>query len=168
MPGGLVQRVPVGLLNILGSVTSGENPRILADDVQACLELIQFYGLTQRTILTAANAALAEGTNVGIALPVATWSVLFGVEFNVVKTATLTALRGSISLVRGTSGASIGVYSEELGPFGATETGTARMMWWAPYPLLMPPGSSILARPDIVGTDANVNAAVLCEIGILG
>jgi len=159
--------VPVGLLNVLNSVTSGDNPRILRDEVQGVLELLQFYGLNQRQVLVTINAALTEGTPLSQVLP-NSWCVLFGVEIQIIKTATLTALRGSISLSRAAQGAAIAVKSEDLGPFGATETGTARMAYQCPYPLLMPPLSTVISRADIIGTDANVNATLSVEVGVLG
>lgn len=165
MPG-LVQRVPAGLLQVLNSVSQGENPRLLADDVQGVLELLQFYGLSQRQILQNQNAALTAGTPLGVNLP-NSWCVFYGADIRIAKTATLTALRGSISLLR-TSGSSLVLASADLGPYGATQVGNASVPFWAPYPMLIPPGGVILSRADIIGTDASVNATLTVEVGVLG
>lgn len=161
-----IQRVPSGLSAVL-STFGGTTPRLVAPEIHGSLELLQYYGLSQRQSLTATNAALAEGGTLPITLPTGVWCVLFGAEVNIVKTGTMTALRASLALVRG-GGSSFSIASEELGPFGATETGTARMAFVAPYPMLLPPGSSIFCRPDIIGTDANASVGIIVEIGVLG
>jgi hypothetical protein len=164
---GLVQRVPAGLLQVLNAVSGGENPRLIGEQVSGVLDLLQFYGLSQRTNLTATNAALAEGATLGIVLP-NSWCVMYGIEFQVTKTATLTALSTSISLQRNAGASSSCVSDREYTAFGATVTGVQRHGWFAEYPVLMPPGSVIIARADIIGTDATVSAGLITEIGVLG
>lgn len=163
---GVVQRTPLGLLDLLNMKGVENLPDALARELRPTLELLQFYGLSQRQVVSNANAALTEGTVLGIVLPAA-WCVLFFAELQITKTGTLTALRGSISLQRGI-GSSVAIAAEELGPFGATETGTARMAAVPPYPLLLPPNSLLISRADIIGTDANVAATIAAEIGVLG
>jgi hypothetical protein len=163
-----IQRVPTGLLNLLSMASSGENPRDLAATVSGVLDLLQFYGLQQRQIIFATNAATAEGTAVPIPA-LTTWGVLFAANFTVAKTATMTALRAGIFVLRGSSPPTpMLMMAEELGPFGATETGSASFAFVPPYPLLLPPGSLIQGIPQIIGTDATANCTVVAEIGILG
>jgi hypothetical protein len=161
-----IQRVPQGLSALL-STFGGRTPQQLGEEVRAVLELLQMYGLQQRSQLSFNVAAAAEGSSAAAVTLPAFWCVLFGAEFQVVKTATQTALRASISLLRAGQ-FSMCVASEELGPFGATETGTARIPWWAPYPILCPPNTVVIGRPDIIGTDANANVTISAEFGILG
>lgn len=160
----LIQRVPAGLLNLL-SINGGMTPNLLGDQVQPTLDLLQHYGLTQlQTISSSANPA--EGTSVGVILSSTSWSVLYGCSAEFTKTATMTALRGQISIVRG--GMQQPLSSEELGPFGATETGQAVVAFWCPYPILCPPGSQVSALPQILGTDASVATLVRAHFGLLG
>lgn len=160
-----IQRVPLGLQNLL-NLNSGFSPGNLADALQLVLEALQFYGLNQRQVGTVQNAVAAEGTAVTVPLPTTSWSVLFACHGVIVKTATVTALRGEIFYNRG--GLAVLHEAAELGPFGATETGSCSFGGLLPYPLLMPPGSSVTTIPRIIGTDANANVTCNAEFGVLG
>lgn len=165
-----IQRVPQGLNNLL-SIFGGATPVDLEDRVQASLELIQFYGLQQQRVVFGNDAALAEGSQVSatVNFPAVRgqWAVLFNASVAVVKTATVTALRASLRMQRAGSGNTTTIASDELGPFGATETGVAHVVFNCPYPLILVPPWDIFARLDILGTDANANVTGACEIGIL-
>lgn len=165
MPEG-IQRVPRGLANIL-SLQSGRTPVALGDQVTAILDLLQCYGLTQLQTAQTQNAAAAEGTSVVVVPSSTAWCVLFGAQVSVVKTATMTALRAGIGLQR-TSGAIQRVAEETLSPFGATETGTITVPFWAPYPILLPPGSQVVGVAAIIGTDATADVTTRVEFGLLG
>jgi len=161
-----VQRVPRGLGEVL-STFGGVTPHTIEDAIRGALDLLQFYGLTQLQTGFANNAAAAEGTAVSLVLSANAWTILFGVTGNITKTGTVTALRGNVTMNRRTQFDAL-LFSEELGPFGATETGNAAWGGRLPYPLLMPPGSFVSATPAIIGTDANVNVSVFAEFGTLG
>jgi hypothetical protein len=161
-----IQRFPAGLLNVLNMQSAGETPRELASSISGVLELLQYYGLTQRQTLFATNGALAEAGFVSLAA-LTTWAVLFAATASVAKTATMTALRAAVFVQRGT-GLGIPVVSEELGPFGATETGTVTACFVSPYGILLPPGSVISASPQIIGTDATAACTVTADLGVLG
>lgn len=163
-----IQRVPPGLLNVIGNF-GGQTPPRLAQEVIGALELLQYYGLQQRQVLSAANAAIAEGANLTLQLP-NTWCVMYAVAFNAIKTATMTALRVSVLMNRGgiAGVAQQSILSEELGPFGATETGAATSALVLPYPMLFPPSSQLIGVCQIIGTDATANVNMSCEVGSLG
>jgi len=166
-----IQRVPLGLLNLLNT-WGGGTPAELEDRVRGTLDLTQLYALQQRRVLFTNNAALAEGGNVDVLTnePPGTgnqWAVLFGATFTAVKTATATALRGSIELRRSGGANSIKLASEELGPFGATETGPCNVVFWAPYPIILVPPWTVFGTLSILGTDANANCTIVAEIGFL-
>lgn len=161
-----IQRVPRGLGEVL-STFGGVTPQSIEDAVRGVLELLQFYGLTQLQSAFATNAAAAEGTAVTVTPSASAWTILFGVTGVIGKTATMTALRGELSMNRRTQFGSF-LFSDELGPFGATETGNATFGWRAPYPLLLPPGSTISCTPTIIGTDATAVVSVFAEFGTLG
>jgi hypothetical protein len=161
-----IQRVPQGLLNVIGAF-GGQVPGELGGSVLGTLDLLQMYGLQQLQVLSASDAALAETGQVAITLP-NTWSVLFAVAFNLTKTATMTALRARIDIVRGSASPQVGRVSQDLGPFGATETGTVQVNFIPPYPLLLPPASRIGGTMTILGTDATAATSIQAEIGLLG
>lgn len=160
-----VQRVPAGLLNVIGA-QGARAVDAFDGSAKGVLELLQMFGLQQRTVLFTNNAAAAEGATVDVQLP-ASWCVLFGFAVTVQKTATMTALRAAAGLIRFNTPMQIMV-SEELGPFGATETGPATAAFWAPYPMLCPPSSIVRGLAQIIGTDATANVTVQAELGVLG
>lgn len=160
-----VQRIPRGLLELIGNF-GGQTPANLAQEIAGNLELLQFYGLTQLQSASAVNAATAEGAGVTVTLP-NSWCVLFSANCFVTKTATMTALRVGLGINR-TGGAEMGVADIDGSPFGATETGGVTAVWFAPYPVLCPPGSRVVGRPNIIGTDATASVIVAAEFGVLG
>lgn len=167
----LIQRIPRALQNIL-SLQGADTPHFLSDEVVGTIELLQLYGLNQLQTAAVNNAALGESGTLAIT-PAAfvgatnAWFMLYAVYANFGKTGTQTALRGEVYLNR-TAGASLLLFSESLGPFGATETGTAGVGGFLPTPLLCPPQSQVFLTPTVIGTDANVNASLVCEFGLLG
>lgn len=160
-----IQRVARGWLEILSS-QGGRTPTSASDVVQGFLDLLQMYGLQQLQTLETNDPAAAENVSVVVTPSARTWSVLFQAQCRIVKTATMTACRASIAMQRTTLITDL--RSEELGPFGATETGSALVTFWAPYPILMPPGTQIVARTTILGTDATADTTCRCEFGLLG
>lgn len=160
-----IQRVPRGLADVL-SIFGGEGPRLLADTIHGEIGLLQFYALQQRTALSTVNAAAAEGTAVTVALP-GQWCLLLSATVTIAKTATVTALRAELAVNRGSPNG--GPYrSEALGPFGATETGNATVVFVPDTPLLCPPNTTVVGVASIIGTDATASVTVVAEFGILG
>ena len=162
-----IQRVPRGLNDLL-SIIGGQTPTELETKTRLSLESIQLYGTTQLQFGFANNAALAEGgLGVQLTLSATNWTVLFGAHGTFVKTATATALRGAVTLTRRTA-APIVLFTQELGPFGATETGSALVGGLLPYPLICPPGTIVASLLSILGTDATANVSISAEFGVLG
>jgi len=164
-----IQRVPQGLNNLL-SIFGGQTPVDLEDRIRGTIELLQFYGLQQKRHVSGTNAAVAEGSSVALGPPdneVQTkWCILFAATGTWQKTATMTALRASVAIAR--QSANFQSYAEsELGPFGATETGAAGVVFIPPYPFLLIPPWSIQTPLKILGTDATANGTLQCEIGVL-
>lgn len=160
-----IQRVPRGLNELL-SIAGGATPVELEERTRGTLELLQFYASTQLQAVSANNAAVVEANTLLVKMSAERWTVLFSASATFVKTATVTALRGTISLNRRTPFDAV-LFTEELGPFGATETGGANFGGMLPYPLLCPPDSILRVTPNIIGTDANVNATIIAEFGLL-
>ena len=162
-----IQRVPRGLNELL-SIVGGQTPIELEQRTRLTLESIQLYGAQQLQSGFANNAALAEGGNgVVLTLSATNWTVLFNAGAAIVKTATATALRASINLNRRVQFGTV-IAAEELGPFGATETGTCSFGVQLPYPLLCPPGTTVAVIVNVLGTDATANASVFAEFGVIG
>lgn len=161
-----IQRVPKGLLELL-SLAGGQTPYLLSGVVHPTLDLLQFYGLTQLQSAFVTNAAVAELGQVQLQLP-ASWTVLFGAVVTVVKTATITDLRVSVSLNRGV-GVFLRLREEPLMPFfTAAAAGTLTLPYFSPYPLLCPPNSVIMGQPSLLEGDATCNMTVAAEFGVLG
>lgn len=152
------------MLSTFGGVT----PQAIEASIHGVMELLQFYGLSQVQVLTTAATPLAVGNTVTLPLG-DDWCVLFSASASFAKTATMTALRGRVNIGRGQNAITSALFpDEELGPYGATTAGQGRVGGFLPYPLLCPPGSSILAGPNVLGTDANVTVIATAEIGVLG
>lgn len=161
-----IQRVPQGLQNLL-ALQGADTPIQLDDKIAGVIDLLQMYGLQQRQGASASNAAAAEGAAVIVTPSARDWVVLFGAHGNFTKTATQTALRGEVFLNR-TAGSSILLAGEDLGPFGATETGSAAVGGYLPYPLLLPPNSFVFAQASVIGTDATAAVSCVVEFGVIG
>lgn len=168
---GAIQRAPQGLLDLLSLKDVSNLPQELLRDMRPTLDLLQFYGLQQRQVISNANAALAEGASVGVAAANAavtnTWCVLFCANFDVVKTATMTALYVSLPITRG-GGTPIPYAANELSPFGATVTGNVSTPFVPPYPLLLRPPWDVAGFLGILGTDATASTIIQAEIGVFG
>lgn len=160
-----IQRVPRGLSDVL-SIFGGQSPVALSDLLVGQLELLQFFALQQRTVLTAQNAALAEGGAVSVALP-NQWCLLLAASGAITKTGTMTAARLSVAVNRGAPNGPP-VKSESMGPFGATETGLVDLTFIPPTPMVCPPGTTVAVGLNILGTDATANVFVVAEFGVLG
>lgn len=161
-----IQRVPLGLQYVLNLFGPGTPPK-LGGELIGVIDLLQFYGLNQRTILNGSNAALAEGGNISVLTPSTNWSILYALTGAVTKTATLTALNLQLQVGRG-GAAPVTYANQEFQRFGATETGTVNICYVPAWPLLLPPAADLRLVPGIIGTDANVNAALQAEIGLFG
>lgn len=163
---GPIQRYPVGLLETL-SIKGLPAPSNFGETIAPTFETLQFYGLAQLQTLSASDAALAEGAAMTITIPAGTWGIFFGASATFVKTATLTALIGTLSLFRGGASQARVLECVEFTRFGATDTGSAVVAHVCPYPLILPPGTLIQASASVIGTDATIAASVRAEVGLL-
>jgi len=163
---GPVQRYPAGLLELL-NLKGISPPRELADYFQGSIDLLQFFGQSQLQNNAVTSGGIAEGSNVTMVPDARSWILLYAAAVTITKTATMTALRAAISLQRAGALFPTILAQDNLGPFGATETGNASVPWWAPYPVLCPPGTVLLANPVILGTDATCNVTVRAEWAVL-
>lgn len=161
-----IQRVPRGIAELL-SIFGGRAPTELAQLVNGCIDLTQFYGLTQWQIRANSNPALAEGSTIALNVPPEEWWVVYSVTGLIAKTATMTALSTSL-LIGPDPGSLSAVASKDDTTFGATLAGASRIVWYAPYPRLVPPGSRISFALDILGTDATANCSLTASLGVLG
>lgn len=162
-----IQRVPRGLADVL-SIFGGQSPQALTDQVAGAIDLLQFYGLNQRTTISSAGVA-AQGARTG-PTPLTSWAVLYAAAAQVSLTGTLTSAAVALEIQRGTSAVrQIFSFASYPGPFGAGAIPGVFMSVYTPaYPLLLPPGTQISCLLQQLGTDANANVAVTAEIGLLG
>ena len=130
-----IQRVPRGLLELL-SISGGATPADLEDRLQGTLDFLQFYGLTQRRLLAATNAALGSGTTMSVGLPSPSgWNVLFGCSFAANGVAAFTSLAIQLR-VNGLKVAFLNVANPNV----AFENSVAFV---PSYPMLLEPGSTV-------------------------
>jgi hypothetical protein len=159
-----IQRVARGLGDVL-SIFGGQAPSELEDRVRATLDLLQFYGLTQRQQFSNSGVT-AEGANLSIVLP-NSWCVLFAASVSCATTAALTIAGIGVSIQRGTGNAqqpvSYSLYNITVGAGGALLD-----TFVPPYPLLLPPGSVISGIPHQLIGEGNVTLQVQCDVGVLG
>jgi hypothetical protein len=144
-------------------------PQEVSTEIRPTINLLQCYGLTQRTIAAAGPGPFATGGVASVVVSATAWTMLFGISATLTKTATMTALRAAVA-IRYNSDATqeAALASEELGPFGATEIGTASVVWRPAEPLLLPPNTLFLARVQVLGTDATVAMVLGVDVGLLG
>lgn len=163
-----IQRIPRGLQNLLG-MFGPNTPESLGDEICGTLELLQMYGLSQLQTLTTSNAAVAVGGAVqlviGPAGPSVGWSVLFNAEARVGKAVAMTALAAGVTINRGglAPTSSHVAYGE---PVRFVGTGTFVVPFVPAYPILLPPGSSILATVEELVGVANAPVTVQADLGI--
>lgn len=161
-----IQRVPKGLSDVL-SIFGGQTPQQLAEQVVGELDLLQFYGLQQRSSLQAGNAAAVQGTAVTVSTPATSWGVLFALQGTVIKQAAMTELALWIAWQRGTPAITqVLAYGEapRLGAAGAVFT----VVFVPAYPVLLPPGSTFVANLTGLAGVANAVLGVQAEVGLLG
>ena len=160
-----IQRVPRWLGQLL-TTFGGETPQRLADDVVGHIDLLQFYGSQQVSNANGTDAALAEGGNITLTVPNTQHWVLFAVQGNIARTATMTALRATIQA--GDANSLGFLCTDESTIFGATVAGSWRFGLWLPYPRVLPPGGIVRLNLDVLGTDATASALLSAYIGVLG
>lgn len=166
---GTIQRAPQGLLDLLSIKGVEHLPQELSTTLMPVIGAEQFYGSQQRTVLAQNNGALTEGTGLTIVPSPTTWIVLFGMTITVVKTATMTALNMQLAIrLNSDAFQELAVMDAECGPYGAAETGTKSVVWWAPYPITLPPNTMLLGRISILGADLNANTTLGAMVGMLG
>lgn len=174
---GTVQRPPLGLLDVLGIKGVDALPTEVLRDVRPALDMLQFYGLQQRRVVLASNAALASGGNIDIRSSLANvpateqWAVLFGASAGVLKVAATTDVAINLNMTRGGLTNTITLRtgsSSQLGNYGAAGLGSASVVFWAPYPILMPPPWNLSCNLVNLAGVANAQASVIAEIGCFG
>jgi len=166
----LIQRNARLLGDVLG-IFGGEAPRELAAQLSAVIDALQFFGLSQLQVATAANTALTIGNAITINVPANQTWVLFNANVLVAHTVTMTALRVSMALGFGVGAGAVfsAVSAESSRQFGAGTAGTIPMAVFAPStPRVLPPGFQIRVTLNQLGTDANANVGVNALVGVLG
>lgn len=147
----------------------GQTPTELEDRTRGVIDLLQFYGLQQRQTLSASNGALAENAGITMTPSPTNWIVLFGATMTITKTGTMTAAQLALAgRYAGDINQEFAFASQAMAPYGATETGAASLAWRAPFPLVLPPNTTILGRLQILGTDATAACVVGCDFGLFG
>ena len=166
-----IQRYPTGFLELLGRKSTGENPNQLADAIAGVVDLVQLYGLSQQRYLETQGAAVAEGGGVTIEVPATEFWVLHDLSLRWAKTATVTALQGSLWIRQGLVGGFVGLATGPTVtgyPFGSTAASTSLLACYSPSPpKILPPGTVLYGTLDILGTDATGDITLSARVGVL-
>lgn len=159
-----IQRVPAGLQNVLNLFGPGTPPR-LAQELLGVVDLLQFYGLNQRQVLSNVGTPAIGGT-VTLNLNPNNWALLYAARCETDRTATQTSLGNHLAIQRGTSG----LYQVYAAVIDAApgKVGELESILVPPYPLLLPPGSSVRCGVTALAGDATVNCTVTAEVGFFG
>ena len=168
------QRYPAGLLELLGSKSSGINPDSIAPTIQGSVDLTQFYGLSQEAYKQEPNSgftAIAEGAGLTLTVPGDQWWLLHDLSMVIEKTATATAGQFSLWQRNGTLGPFVGLASgpnQYAYPWGSTAAPLSLVAFFNPaIPRLLRPGTVLYGTCDILGTDARVNARLSARVGVM-
>jgi hypothetical protein len=163
-----IQRVPQGLSQLL-STFGGQTPMAMADQVIGVLDLLQFYGLSQRQTLTMGVAGAGASTTdpQAFVIPSASnWSVLFTVHATLVLQVGTTSVGFGVSVQRPGSGAA----ALETRDYGTgLVVGSRLCVAHQPgQPLLLPPGSRVGGWMYSTLGSGVQDVAVTADIGVLG
>lgn len=158
-----VQRFPAGLLELLSAKTSGWTPGAIARDVQPTLDMLEMFGNVAIEHKSINNAVAAENDYAELVVPANTWWLLYAADANYLKTGTMSLGLFSLRIAQpgGTDWVTIA-----YGPNSGTIWGStgalqvAACVFVPPRPWLLPPGTRIFARVDVLGTDPT------CDIGL--
>jgi len=158
---GIVQRFPRGLLQFLGMVGTGDQPRLLADEVRASLDMLHFYGSTtiQRVGATALAGVTAAGDQLVLTVPAGEHWMMLGATVAVGPAAAADVLRTSFRVqVPPAAGSPSTVGQVQLGQSGeltAVAAGAILSFGFPlPQPFMLAAGSAIVANVD----DENIAA----------
>lgn len=166
-----IQRAPGGLLELLAAKTSGWQPGELARDLQPTLDMLQMFGLNTVRHSSSQNPLAAEGDSATIIVPTTEWWLLYAMDQTYEKTATMTLFVGSLRINAYASNDWVCLAAGPVVPqaFGSTAgTGAGcSCVFVPPTPWLLPPGTQLFSRCDILGTDATVNLYLNARYAVL-
>jgi len=156
-----IQRQPRGLAAVL-SLFGGKTPQVLMDEIRGHVDLLQFYGATQKQIRSVTNAAAAVNTFVTLTVPSNETWILFHCAPSIIAPAGLTdftlaaTIEGStVSWAREGAGIAVG----EICPCAP---------FVPPYPYVLLPGSQLSAVPLRISGAANLSCTLTASVGVLG
>lgn len=163
-----IQRVPAGLQNVLNLFGPGTPPR-LAQELAGTFDLLQFYGLNQRQVLAVSNGALAAATAQDLVLtPGTQWGLLYSIGASIPSAAALTQVAFGFSLQRGSSGVFAPLYVDRS-PYAVYPAAqVVRSAYMLPYPLLLPPLTTLRGFLDLLVGVANSAYTLSAEVGLFG
>lgn len=157
-----IQRVPRGLANLISSF-GGLTPRELEDQVRACIDATQFYGLQTYIRQLGTDPALALGGTINLTVPATEFWLLYDVGCNIVGAAGMTSAH--ISFAVGPTGSETAFFSFVPPPAIAA---TFQDGLTLPYPRLLLPGWRLQLRLNNLQGVANASVAFSAGVGVLG
>jgi len=155
-----IQRQPRGLAAVL-SLFGGKTPTVLLDEIRGNVDLLQFYGATQKQIRSVTNAVAAVNTFVTLTVPANETWILFHMAPSMVVPAALTdaVLAGTLE------GSTVSYSRPTIGIVGETAVGDPFV---PPYPYVLLPGSQLSAVALRLTGAANASVTLTASVGVLG
>lgn len=142
-----IQRVPIGLLELLGMKGSGTNPNAITSEVRPVVDLAQMYGIRTIDQASAINAALAIGGTMTITVPQNEHWLLFNAfTFFTGGGGTITELGGNVALDLGSGQSFVVAQNRDSSAAGFPAASSMQIPWQAPYPWIIKPGGAIIGQ----------------------
>jgi len=157
-----IRRAARGLSDVL-RLAGGDTPGEFSQQAFGMLDLAQFYGANTHQNLTGGNGAAAQA----VAVPtnsVAQWSMLLWAQATCTKAAAMTDLQLALRIARAGTPATI-VAEKEAARVGIAG-GLFAVAFIAPYPILLPPFSTIEAFLTQLTGVANAVVGVQAEVAV--
>jgi len=157
-----IQRQPRGLAAVL-SLFGGKTPQVLMDEIRGHVDLLQFYGATQKQIRSVNNAAAAVNTFVTLTVPANETWILFHAVPSMIVPAGLT----DVTIAMTMEGSTVS-WTREAGGFAVVGEVLPPAPFIPPYPYVLLPGQTMSAVLLRLTGAANASVTLTASVGVLG
>lgn len=162
---GNVQRIPAGLLELLGIKGHGTNPVALSESYAAVIPILQFFSRQSNVTLSATDAAAVLNTNVEVTVPQNEVWLVNGLMNRVAEQAAMTVIGQTLSVGFGQSNIVV-AHQRVAATFFAT--GAVLLPWQPPgNPWVLVGGDRLRAGISQLQGVANVNLSIQANVSVI-
>lgn len=158
-----IQRVPSGLLELLGMKGTGQTPPVLASELAGVVDTTQMYLRSVLSSQSIVNAAAVLATAVDITVPDNQYWILRGAYVRLQPAAGCTALAAALQI--GNIGTIIPVAWNEFSTFGTNFV--MSLPWQPPQPWILAPGDFLRGNINALAGAASVNLGLTVQFGLI-